>query len=419
MMVFVQNNVQGLGSFEIEDPVRQDQTEVAMRQARAKMGTRMLKRPKVLLIQTQAENAGAQEISRLLGEELEQRDYDIHHMFFYRRTEAFDHQPNTTFCVDERPGSPLVFAKFMFRLVTAIREIKPDVVLTFQHYGNLFGAPAARLAGVRHVIANQVSAQATMNNMIRRLDKLFGRFGMFDVITVNSADTANEYAGFPKAYTDRMVHIPHGFRDKSSSLSKEQARALFDLPQDVPLLGTVARLNRLKRLDVGISALTHNPDWHLVLGGQGPDEARLRQLAGDLGVTDRVHFTGEMQSDYVGNLLRAMDVFLFPSEAETFGLAAVEAAQSGLPMVVNDIPVLREVLQTAEGPCALFASSENPQSYVEPIRRLLQNKAEAKRLTASASHLKELYSMDAMINRYDELLREQLSGQMVLEEVRA
>lgn len=417
-MVFVQDNMPALGTLEIEELTRYDRGEEKAQQARANMGGMMLKRPKVLLMQTQAENAGAQEISRLLGEELEQRDYDIHHMFFYRRTEAFDDQPNTTFCVDERPGSPLLFAKFLLRLVSTIREIKPDVVLTFQHYGNLFGAPAARLAGVRHVIANQVSAQATMNNMIRRLDKLFGRIGLFDVITVNSADTASEYAGFPKAYTDRMVHIPHGFKDKSSALSKEEARAHFGLPQTVPLLGTVARLNRLKRLDVGISALTHDPNWHLVLGGQGPDEARLRHLAEELGVANRVHFTGEMPSDEVGDLLRAMDIFLFPSEAETFGLAAVEAAQSGLPMVANDIPVLREVLQTPEGPCALFASSDNPDSYVEPIRCLFEDKDEAARLIASSSHLKELYSMDAMINRYDELLRERLSGQSVLEEVR-
>lgn len=418
-MVFVQNNLPVSGPLDTDPENWPGQCEKAAPEQRSETGRTMLKRPKVLLIQTQAENAGAQEISRLLGEELEQRDYDIHHMFFYRRTGAFDHQPNTTFCVDERPGSLLGFAKFLLRLVKAIRELKPDVVLTFQHYGNLFGAPAARLAGVRHVIANQVSAQATMNDLIRQLDKLFGRVGIFDVITVNSADTAREYAGFPKPYTDRMIHIPHGFKEKSSSLSKREARDLFSLPQDVPLLGTVARLNCLKRLDVGIKALSHNSDWHLVLGGQGPDETRLRQMAQDLGVAERVHFTGEMPSNRVGDLLRAMDIFLFPSEAETFGLAAVEAAQSGLPMVANDIPVLREVLKTDEGPCALFANSDKPDSYVEPIRHLLEDQSEAGRLIASAAHLKELYSMDAMINRYDELLCERLAGQSFHEEVRA
>ena len=369
----------------------------------------MTRRPKILFIQTQAENAGAQEISRLLAEGLDGPSYDIHHMFFYRRTEAFDHLPQTSFCVDGRPRTPLAFARFLFNLVKQIRQIKPDVVLTFQHYGNLFGAPAARLAGVKHVIANQVSAQATMNDTIRRIDKLFGRFGMFDVITVNSADTASEYAGFPKAYTDRIIHVPHGFKDKSSSLSKKEARDKFKLPHNVPLLGSVARLNILKRLDVGISALKADPSWHLVLGGQGPDEERLRQMAEDMGLSDRVHFTGEMESEEVGDLLAALDMFIFPSEAETFGLAAVEAAQTGLAVVANGIPVLREVLKTDLGPCALFANSDQPESYIEPIRTLFEDREKSDELIRSGKELKKLYSMQAMVDRYDEMLKEQLA----------
>jgi glycosyltransferase involved in cell wall biosynthesis len=187
-------------------------------------------------------------------------------------------------------------------------------------------------------------------------------------------------------------------------LSKAEARARFGLPDDVIMLGSVARLNRLKRLDVAIHALTFNECWHLVLGGQGPDEMRLRSVARDLGVEDRTHFTGEMESEQVGDLLAAMDIFLFPTEAETFGLAAVEAAQTGLPVVCNDIPVLREVMKTDLGPCALFADSNNPDSYAEPIRKLLRDKTLVDQLTEASRALKTLYSMGAMVARYDQLV---------------
>ena len=361
---------------------------------------------KLLFIQTQAENAGAQEISRLLGEGLAPKGYDIHHLFFYRKTDAFDHAPNTSFSVEKRPRNPFAILIFFIKLIFQIRALKPDVVLTFQHYGNLFGAPAARLAGVRHVIANQVSAQATMNDTIRRIDKLWGKIGLYDSITVNSVDTAGEYAGFPPAYTRRITHVPHGFKDKSSSLGKAEARARFGLPTDVIMLGSVARLNKLKRLDVAIEALTFNECWHLVLGGQGPDEMRLRSVAKALGVEDRTHFTGEMESGAVGDLLAAMDIFLFPTAAETFGLAAVEAAQTGLPVVCNDLPVLREVMKTEHGPCALFADSNKPESYAEPIRQLLRDKVLADQLTTSGRALKGLYSMSAMVGRYDQLVHD-------------
>nr|WP_321462247.1 glycosyltransferase family 4 protein [uncultured Cohaesibacter sp.] len=364
---------------------------------------------RLLFIQTQAENAGAQEISRLLGEGMAPRGYDIHHLFFYRKTDAFDDAPDTSFTVRKRPRNPFSLLLFFIRLIFQIRALKPDVVLTFQHYGNLFGAPAARLAGVRHVIANQVSAQATMNDTIRRIDKIWGKLGLYDIVTVNSVDTAGEYAGFPPAYTRRITHVPHGFKDKSSKLTKADARARFGLPDDVILLGSVARLNKLKRLDVAITALTFNECWHLVLGGQGPDEMRLRSVARALGVEERTHFTGEMESGQVGDLLAAMDIFLFPTEAETFGLAAVEAAQTGLPVVCNDIPVLREVMKTELGPCALFADSDDPESYAEPIRRLLRDKALSEQLTESGRALKKTYSMSAMIDRYHQLV-EKVTG---------
>ena len=74
---------------------------------------------------------------------------------------------------------------------------------------------------------------------------------LYDIITVNSAHTAGKYGAFPKTYTKRIVHVPHGFRDKSSPLSKEEARRKFGLPQGVTMLGSVGRLNVLKRLDVG------------------------------------------------------------------------------------------------------------------------------------------------------------------------
>ena len=114
-----------------------------------------------------------------------------------------------------------------------------------------------------------------------------------------------------------------------------------------------------------------------------------------------------MDPDNVGDFLASLDLFLFPSEAETFGLAAVEAAQAGLPIVANDIPVLREVLQTEIGPCAMFANSDEPDSYIEPIRELLSSQGRATSLVESAKELKKRYSLDAMINSYDALIMEQ------------
>src|SRR5436305_4807777 len=104
------------------------------------------RRPRIVLVQTQAEGAGAQEIMRILGEGLTARGYDVHYVFLFRRTAAFDAQPNTHFCAFERPNNPGSILKMLRDLVRHLRKLEPDVVLTFQHYGNLIGTIAARLA---------------------------------------------------------------------------------------------------------------------------------------------------------------------------------------------------------------------------------------------------------------------------------
>src|SRR5436305_10608007 len=94
---------------------------------------------RILMIQTQAENAGAQEISRILSEALSERGFDVRQLFLFRRTSSFDDAPNTIFCADERPGGGRALARLIGKLVREVRRIRPDAVLSFQHYGNLFG----------------------------------------------------------------------------------------------------------------------------------------------------------------------------------------------------------------------------------------------------------------------------------------
>jgi hypothetical protein len=79
--------------------------EVAAPRARAIAKTR------VVLLQTQAEAAGAQEISRILGAGLTAQGYEVHYGYFFRRTAAFDAQPNAFFCARERPASPWRLAR--------------------------------------------------------------------------------------------------------------------------------------------------------------------------------------------------------------------------------------------------------------------------------------------------------------------
>jgi len=201
-----------------------------------------------------------------------------------------------------------------------------------------------------------------------------------------------------------MKHVPHGFDDKSHSLPKHVARQQFKLPPDRVLLGCAARLHPHKRLDAAIRLLAGEPSWHLALAGQGADEGRLRGLAEELEVSDRTHFIGEIPPRQMADFLACLDVFVFPTQAETFGLAAVEAASAGIPCVVNDLPVLREVLSFEGRPAAIFVDASNQAALSAAVSRILTDKALNEALGQSAKGLRSRYSVDSMVEEYVQIL---------------
>ncbi|MBJ7403296.1 MAG: glycosyltransferase family 4 protein [Bradyrhizobium sp.] len=358
----------------------------------------------VLLAQTQAENAGAQEISRLLGAGLVARGYRVNHLFFFRKSSSFDEPPDTLYCAPGRPGNPVALLRMLWTLGRHIRTTRPDAVLTFQHFGNVIGAGVTRLVSRAPVVANQVSSTLAMGWPIRTADIIMGSIGFFDRITLNSRDMEREYSRYPAAYRSRMVHVPHGFDDKALTLSKEAARQKLDLPPDRVLLGCAARLHPHKRLDAAIRLLPDEPSWHLALAGQGADEARLRQLANELKVSDRLHFLGEIAPSEMADFLACLDVFVFPTQAETFGLAAVEAANAGVPSVVTDLPVLREVLSYRGRPTALFVEASDHAKLSAAVSRLLTDDQLRDELRQNAKGLRLRYSVDAMVEEYIRIL---------------
>jgi glycosyltransferase involved in cell wall biosynthesis len=140
------------------------------------------------------------------------------------------------------------------------------------------------------------------------------------------------------------------------------------------------------------------------LAGQGADEARLRLLADNLKVSDRLHLLGEIAPRQMADFLACLDVFVFPTQAETFGLAAVEAANAGVPSVVTDLPVLREVLSFEGKPTALFVDASDHAKLSAAVSKLLTDQTLRDELRQNAKGLRLRYSVDSMVEEYVRIL---------------
>jgi glycosyltransferase involved in cell wall biosynthesis len=121
-------------------------------------------------------------------------------------------------------------------------------------------------------------------------------------------------------------------------------------------------------------------------------------------VSDRLHFIGEIPPQRMADFLACLDVFVFPSQAETFGLAAVEAASAGVPCVVNDLPVLREVLSCEGKPAVLYVEASDTAKLSAAVTQVLTNGALRDELRQNARALRSRYSLNTMVEEYVQIL---------------
>lgn len=134
------------------------------------------------------------------------------------------------------------------------------------------------------------------------------------------------------------------------------------------LVVCVANLLPGKGQDVLIKAIPLLPgDVQVAFAGRGPLEEKLRELARDLGVLGRIRFLGYVEE--VSSIYKSAKVCVIPSMWEGFGMVAVEAMASGVPVVASRIPGLAEVV----GEAGTLFEAGNPSDLAGKISELLKS----------------------------------------------
>lgn len=182
----------------------------------------------------------------------------------------------------------------------------------------------------------RLSASASSQMALLAERWCYRRARVRSVIAVSDgvSDEMTQY--FPNL-TDRMRVIPHGVdseRFRPNPLARRIVRAQHGFADEDLVAVFVGGDWHRKRLALAIDAIAQTDRWKLLVVGHGHRPA-YEQHARDLAVADRVSFAG--QTHDVPAYLAASDVFLLPTEYETFCLVAFEAAAVGLPMLVSRV----------------------------------------------------------------------------------
>lgn len=272
---------------------------------------------------------------------------------------------------------------------------------------NVLGRAAGRLSGVPVVshlhIENHLPRNAGRAFLLRGLDNATVRLAARVVVVSEDTRRALAEQGYPER---SMQVVPNGIHLVANSDNATGRRMLAELgvPADVPVVGEVARLCEVKGQRVLIDALAQLPGVHTVLVGDdleagGAFRAALERQAEELGVRDRVVFTGYRPS---GPILAGIDIFVLPSFVEGLPLTVLEAMAHSKPVVASAVGGTPEAV--VEGETGLLVPPRDPDRLAGAIRRLVDDPELARRLGAAGrSRVAERFSVEAMTTRVLEI----------------
>jgi glycosyltransferase involved in cell wall biosynthesis len=262
------------------------------------------------------------------------------------------------------------------RALPALRALiaagRYDAVHAHLYRSQVYARPAARLARTPVVVTTEHSIGETH---IERRRMSAGVRGLYLASELFSDKTI----AVSQVVRDRLVRwgvparkitvIPNGLDTAALAFdprARARARAGFGIAPDTFVIGTLGRLDPNKRIGMVIEAaapLLRDGRCALLIVGRGEEMDSLRAAAAGAGVAGQVIFAG-FQADTAA-MLSAFDAYVLASVQETFGLAALEAMASGLPVIYTACPALdgiataqaRQVAGTAAALRAAFTEA--------------------------------------------------------------
>jgi 1,2-diacylglycerol 3-alpha-glucosyltransferase len=197
--------------------------------------------------------------------------------------------------------------------------------------------------------------------------------------------------------------------------------------QDETILISVGRLAPEKNWETLLQAFAkvypEHPNLRLVLIGDGTAKESLQELASDLGIAERVTFTGSLPFEEVPAYLKAADAFSFASITETQGLVTIEAMAAGLPVVAVDGSGTRDIVEHGKQG---YLVENDADALAKGLHQLLSDPGQMKRFRHNALKKAKTFDVDLlskqMISVYEQAIQDKKADQSVtlkVEEVAA
>jgi glycosyltransferase involved in cell wall biosynthesis len=198
------------------------------------------------------------------------------------------------------------------------------------------------------------------------------------------------------------------------SCNKTELRESLGIPPDIPVLGTVGRLDAAKQYPLLLKSLSilKNRGIELIalIVGDGPDRKPLESLAKKMSLNDRIRFLG--QRNDVIQLLELMDVFVFSSGGEAFSITLLEAMAKAKPVVAFDVEGVNEAVVSNE--TGFLVPFGGVEEFAKKIALLLESPELAQRIGQSAfERVSAMFDLKKNIQKVEVLYKSLLEDKQI------
>jgi N-acetyl-alpha-D-glucosaminyl L-malate synthase BshA len=226
---------------------------------------------------------------------------------------------------------------------------------------------------------------------------------MSDAVTAVSQSLKQDTLAFFDVQNDIQV-IPN-FIDLSrfNKQRKDHFRKAIT-PQDEKLLVHVSNFRRVKRVEDVVKVFAkvreHIPS-KLLLVGDGPERQNTEMLCRELGICDGLNFLGKQEQ--IEEILSVSDLFLLPSETESFGLAALEAMACEVPVLSSNAGGIPEV--NIDGETGYLCPVGDVDLMAQKAIELLGDETKLRLFKQQAKQRAELFDINRIVPMYEHLYR--------------
>jgi glycosyltransferase involved in cell wall biosynthesis len=285
--------------------------------------------------------------------------------------------------------------RIFVRLIGIIRSTKPDVVQCWLLQMEVLGGVAAHITGVPWIFSERASELAyprTFKMWLRR------KAGAAATAIVANSREGDRYWQDQVSTGVRRYVIPNGLPLEEIERAPRADDMDAHATDGEPLVLNAGRFEYQKNFETFVRALrfvaAERPVQALCCG-DGSLRSRVQQLAGDLGLSEQVHFTGYASN--LWSLIKRADVLVSTSFFEGSPNVVLEAMACGCPLVVSDIPTHREIL---DDDSAVFVDPRNPREIADAIIRVLNDSDGAARRAMQARARVQRYSTAGVARQY-------------------